>query len=54
MAKDSEDENLELIKQPESINGMKRYFGIENQEDECEFQRYMKRHTNLQQEDDSD
>lgn len=55
MTKDSEDENLDqLIKRSESLNGMKRYFGIKSQEDDHEFLKYVKRHTNLQQEDHSD
>jgi len=51
VAKDSKDTNLDFIKRSESLNGMKRYFGIESQEDGYEFQKYIRRHTNLQQED---
>jgi hypothetical protein len=57
LTKDSKDKELDFIKRPESLNGMKRYFGIESQEEDYEFQRYIKSHTNtntnLQQEDKS-
>lgn len=53
MSKDSKDKNLDFIKRSESLNGMKRYFGIENQEDDYEFQKYIRRHTNLHKDDKS-
>jgi len=54
VAKDSKDKDLDFIKRSESLKGMKRYFGIESQEDDYEFQKYIKRHTtNLQHEDQS-
>jgi hypothetical protein len=57
LAKDSKDKDLDFIKRPESLNGMKRYFGIKSQEDDYEFQRYIKSRTstniNLQQKDKS-
>jgi len=37
VAKDSKDKDFDFIKRSESLNGMKRYFGIESQEDDYEF-----------------
>jgi hypothetical protein len=53
VAKDSKDKDLGFVKRSESLNGIKRYFGIKSQEDDDEFQKYIRRHTNLQQEDKS-
>lgn len=53
MPNDSKDRNVDFIKRSELLNGMKRYFGIESQEDDNEFQKYIRRYTNLQQEDKS-
>jgi hypothetical protein len=53
VAKESKEKNIDSITRSESLSGIKRYFGIESQEDENEFQRYIRRHTNLQQEDKS-
>ncbi|HZD34560.1 MAG TPA: hypothetical protein VE130_05100 [Nitrososphaeraceae archaeon] len=53
MPNDSKDRNVDFIKRSELLNGMKRYFGIESQEDDNEFQKYIRRYTNLQREDKS-
>ena len=53
MSKDSKDKNLDFIKRSELLNGMKRYFGIDSQEEDDDFQRYIKRYTNLPNEDKS-
>ena len=49
MSQDSKDKNRDFIKRTESLDGIKNYFGIESQEDDYEFQKYIKRHTNLRQ-----
>ena len=53
MAKYSEDKIHNFTKRSESLNNMKRYFGIESQEDDIKFQNYIRTHTNLQQENKS-
>ena len=51
MAKNSKDKNIDFIRHSESLDRMKRYFGIVSQEDDKEFKKYIKRHTNLYQDD---
>lgn len=52
MSEDSKEENHDLIKQSRSLDGMKHYFGIENQDDAYEFEKYIKKHTNLTEQKD--
>lgn len=47
MVHDSKEKSFELNKRYESLNGVKRYFGIESQEDDYEFLKYIKKHTSL-------
>ena len=53
MAKDSEDKDHNFTKRSELLDDIKRYFGIESQEDVIKFQNYIRRHTNSQQENKS-
>jgi hypothetical protein len=53
MPNDSKDKSIDFIKGSELLNGMKRYFGIESQEDDDEFQKYIRKHMNLRREDKS-
>ncbi|HZD35316.1 MAG TPA: hypothetical protein VE130_08940 [Nitrososphaeraceae archaeon] len=52
MSENSKEENNDLIKQSGTLDNMKRYFGIENQEDAYEFEKYIKKHTNLREQKD--
>lgn len=45
MTRDSEDKNdLNLIKQSNSLEEMKRYFRIEDPDDHHQFEKYLKKH----------
>jgi hypothetical protein len=51
VSQDSRNKNRDVKKHSESLDGIKNYFRIESQEDNHEFQKYIKRHTKVNLDD---
>jgi hypothetical protein len=45
VANDSEDKDHNFTNRSESLNDIKRYFGIEDPDDHHQFEKYLKKHT---------